>query len=119
MTIWAGKRSNTEQINNGTATIISQLDYNDVGQLMTKHLGNNLQNISYAYNERGWMKTATDPLFAMQLNYNDGSTPQYNGNISNQYWGTPGNLANSYTYSYDNLNRLIAGIASTGNNEAG
>jgi len=55
-----------------------------------------LQDIGYTYNERGWLKTSTAALFALQLNYNDGTVPQYNGNISNQLWGTPGNLNNSY-----------------------
>ncbi len=112
------KRQTTEQINSGAVTTISQTDYNDISQLTNKHLGNNLQNISYAYNERGWLKISTAPLFAMQLNYNDGTTPQYNGNIANQLWGAPGNLANSYTYSYDNLNRLTSGTSTTGNNES-
>jgi len=106
-----------------TALLLSQADYNEVGQLMTKHLHSTnsgtsyLQNISYAYNERGWLKTSSAPLFALQLNYNDGTTPQYNGNISNQLWGTPGSLTKNYAYKYDNLNRLVSGIASTGNTE--
>ncbi|WP_255695484.1 hypothetical protein [Pedobacter sp. MC2016-14] len=27
------------------------------------------------------------------VEYNDGTTPQYNGNIANQLWGIPGNLS--------------------------
>ncbi len=112
-----------EQINTGTNVLLSQTDYNELGQPKTKHLhstnngGSFLQDETYAYNERGWLKTSSAPLFAMQLNYNDGTTPQYNGNISNQLWGTPGSLSNSYTYSYDYLNRLTAGTGSTSNTE--
>ncbi|NQX43439.1 RHS repeat-associated core domain-containing protein [Pedobacter steynii] len=66
-----------------------------------------LQKIDYAYNERGWLKNSHSDLFSMQLNYNDGTTPQYNGNISNQLWGTGGTtLPNTFTYGYDKLNRL-------------
>jgi len=71
----------------------------------------------YAYNEWGWLTNSTAPLFAMQLKYNDGTRPQYNGNITNQNWGTPNSLSNGYTYSYDYLNRLRSGIATTNNTE--
>jgi len=121
-----GRKTQTwEQINTGTNVLLSQTDYNEIGQAKTKHLHSTnsgssfLQDENYTYNERGWLKTASAPLFAMQLNYNDGTTPQYNGNIANQYWGTPGSLSKSYTYSYDYLNRLTAGTASTGNSESG
>jgi RHS repeat-associated protein len=117
------RRQVFEQLNSGTNILLSQQDYNDIGQLLTKHLHSTdggstfLQAIGYAYNERGWLKTSSAPLFAIQLNYNDGTTPQYNGNIANQYWGTPGSLGNSYTYSYDKLNRLTAGVNNNGYTE--
>jgi RHS repeat-associated protein len=106
-----------------TPILLSLSDYNEIGQLLDKKLhssnsgGSFLQEMDYTYNERGWLKTSSAPLFAMQLNYNDGTTPQYNGNISNQLWGTPGSLTKNYAYRYDNLNRLVSGIASTGNTE--
>src|SRR5437588_12608715 len=34
-----------------------------------------------------------------------------------QYWGTPRNLNNHYSYNYDKLNRLGGGSSNTGNNE--
>ena len=117
-----------EQITNGTVTpttktLISQIDYNEIGQVQTKHLQsidsiNFIQNIAYAYNERGWTVTSTAPLFAMQLYYNTGTNKQYNGNIMYQYWGTPGSLTNSYTYFYDKLNRLLNGGSNTVNKES-
>ncbi|MBW4890149.1 RHS repeat-associated core domain-containing protein [Mucilaginibacter sp. HMF5004] len=120
------KRQSFENINStANATLISQVDLNETGQAYQKHLhstdngSNFLQDITYSYNERGWLKTANAPLFAMELKYNDGTTPQYNGNIANQNWGTPGSLTNSFTYSYDALNRLSSGIGNTGNIESG
>lgn len=123
------KLKNWEQVtslNNAptTRTLISQTDYNEVGQLITKHLHSTdsvsfLQNVAYTYNQRGWLLTSSAPLFAMQLYYNTGTSKQYNGNIAYQYWGTPGNLNNNYSYTYDNLSRLIIGTASTGNSETG
>ncbi|WP_443946593.1 RHS repeat-associated core domain-containing protein [Pedobacter sp. AW1-32] len=49
----------------------------------------------------------------MELKYQDGTMPSYNGNISNQYWGTGNTFPNVFTYTYDKLNRLTKG-ASTG-----
>jgi len=104
-------------------TILSQAIYNEVGQLKTKrlHSANNgasyLQDIGYTYNERGWLQQSSAPLFAMQLKYNNGTTPQFNGNITSQLWGTPGSLGKTYTYSYDKLNRLTAGISNEGYSE--
>ncbi|WP_419699083.1 DUF6443 domain-containing protein [Mucilaginibacter sp. NFX135] len=124
-----GRKTQTkEQINGGTTVLLNQTDYNEIGQLKTKHLHstNNgssfLQNISYAYNERGWLSQVNDPniapaadkLFSMALNYNTpvpahNVSSQYNGNISEQLYnkGTAG--LKYVTYNYDQLNRLIAG----------
>lgn len=84
-----------EQITNGgqtadTRTLISQMDYNETGQLWKKHLHstdsvNFRQDITYAYNERGWLKTNSSPLFAEELRYNTGATKYYNGNIAYQF----------------------------------
>ena len=92
--------------------------------VLAKHLHSTdstsfLQNIAYAYNERGWLLTSTAPLFALQLQYNLGTNKQYNGNIAYQYWGVPGNLNNNYTYTYDKLNRLTGGTSVDNNNETG
>ncbi|HAL82421.1 MAG TPA: hypothetical protein DCO83_09420 [Mucilaginibacter sp.] len=106
------------QITNGnlspdTKTLISQVDYNEIGQMLTKHLHSVdsvtfLQNIAYAYNERGWLLSSTAPLFSLQLQYNTGATKAYNGNIMSQSWTS--NASNgSFTYTYDVLNRLTSG----------
>jgi RHS repeat-associated protein len=119
-----------EQINNNNAIILlSQTDYNEIGQVKTKHLhstdngGSFLQNINYAYNERGWLRTSTTDgnLFNLDLRYNDqtSTTPQFNGNIANQFWITNGQAQKNYGYTYDALNRLTAGTSTTGNNESG
>ncbi|OKS84902.1 DUF6443 domain-containing protein [Mucilaginibacter polytrichastri] len=117
-----GRKTQThEQINGGTNVLLSQIDYNDIGQVMTKHLGNDLQKISYTYNERGWLRTVgtNGNLFSLDLRYDqpDGTTtvPQFNGNISQMGYlttkvATPG--IRTFTYTYDALNRLtIAGFA--------
>jgi RHS repeat-associated protein len=107
-----------EQINNGPNVLLSQVDYNEIGQVKTKHLHGAsgaapfMQDITYAYNERGWLKSSSSPLFAMQLTYNNGNTAPFNGNISNQTWQIQGGTSKSYSYSYDALNRLTSGIYS-------
>jgi RHS repeat-associated protein len=89
------------------------------GSTFNASIAGYLQTITYTYNERGWLQQNSAPLFAMQLKYNDGTTPQYNGNIANQLWGTPGSLTKNYAYSYDKLNRLTGGVSNEGYTEQG
>jgi len=130
------KLESWEQITNGsstpdTRTLISAIDYNEIGQMMTKNLNstdsvNFYQSIAYTYNERGWLLTSVAPLFEQQLEYNVNTvgglapTLQYNGNIVCQSWGT-GAVPNakSYLYLYDRLNRLVSGRSTDGNHEQG
>jgi RHS repeat-associated protein len=97
---------------NATEVLLSELEYNEIGQLIEKKLHNGLQTTTYAYNPRGWLKSQTSPQFSMELKYEDGTAPQYNGNIANQYWGASAPNLNSFTYTYDKLNRLLSGTAS-------
>ncbi len=114
----AGRKTRSyEQINSDAEVLLSELAYNEIGQLKSKMLHNGLQTVTYDYNSRGWMTGSSSALFAMQLKYNEGLVPQFNGNISEQHWGTPGNLTKNYSYSYDPINRLKAGISGTGNDE--
>ena len=118
-----------EQITNGTSTpttntMLSQMVYNEVGQVTCKKLHstdgvNFAQSIGYNYNERGWLLGSSAPLFSMQLQYNTGANKQYNGNIASQSWQTQGQTANTYSYTYDNLNRLTGGTSTDNYNETG
>jgi len=106
-----------EKINAGAEVVLSRLNYNEVGQVLKKELHSTdsgstfLQNTQYTYNERGWLKTGTSAQFSNRLKYEDGTSPQYNGNIANQDWGAAASLPNVYTYSYDRLNRLLSGTS--------
>lgn len=121
------KRSAWEQITNGnssptTKTLISKIDYNEIGQVRYKHLHsadsiNYLQDIIYYYNERGWLTSSSAPLFAMSLYYNTATNKGYNGNIMYQFWGVPGTYNHHYDYYYDKLNRFTSGVSADGNNE--
>ncbi|OXB15160.1 DUF6443 domain-containing protein [Flavobacterium reichenbachii] len=115
----------THQINGGAIELIADNTYDELGQLISKKVGNNIQNINYTYNIRGWLKDinnvnaltqGSDPkdLFAFKINYNLPTSaisdvkPLYNGNISETYWATNSDagIIRSYGYRYDNLNRL-------------
>jgi RHS repeat-associated protein len=111
-----GRKTKTYQkIGNSGSTqvLLSQLVYNEIGQLKDKQLNNGGNTISYTYNERGWLRTSNATGFTMELKYNNGTTPQYNGNIANQLWTSNGGGTNTFTYGYDALNRITTGNTGT------
>jgi hypothetical protein len=108
--------------------LIDSMQYNELGQLRAKYLGNNVDSLVYAYNIRGWLTginqnylagNATSNYFGMQLRYNSNSSVagsvsynplQYNGNIAGQVWKSAGDgVPREYDYCYDNANRLNKG----------
>jgi hypothetical protein len=101
-----------QSIDGQPEAVLSKLEYNEIGQLMNKKLHNELQTTSYAYNERGWLKSSSSGEFSMQLRYNEGPGAQYNGNISGQSYtnGTSGVFA----YGYDRLDRLVTSASGSG-----
>jgi len=101
------------KINNDAEVKLSENGYNEIGQLKRRALNDGLQQSNYAYNERGWLKTNTSSQFSFQLKYQDGNTPQYNGNISGQAWGGSTPAGNSFAYDYDKLDRLLSGANSS------
>lgn len=121
-----GRLLKIRQEANDTTVVLSEMEYNDLGQLDEKKLhvsgSTALQTINYEYNIRGWLTSINDPtdlsgdLFGMDLCYNDitrvsGLTTlaQYNGNISGTRWKSEGDsYIKGYGYSYDGLNRLTS-----------
>ncbi|MGY4537394.1 RHS repeat-associated protein [Mucilaginibacter sp. UYNi724] len=115
---------------------LSQLEYNEIGQVRSKKLhsvngGSSwLQNIDYRYNPRGWpvsinnagliadggvTNSDTNDQFGLELSYENTTTgkPQYNGSISAVKWkaGPVNGTAQPqlrYDYNYDAINRLTA-----------
>jgi RHS repeat-associated protein len=113
---------------------ITQNAYNEVGQVKEKRLHkgttntNYLQSIDYSYNIRGWLTGINNAdnissiqsgdtlkdLYAERLNYNISETGwsgtlQYNGNIASMVWNSDGKSKRGYSFTYDGLNRLLAG----------
>ncbi|MCF6168796.1 DUF6443 domain-containing protein [Lutibacter sp.] len=128
-------KQQSQVINNSTVNkeTIVENTYDELGQLISKGVGGlsslatRLQSVNYTYNIRGWLKQINDPtsldndLFGFKIGYTDGTTPLFNGNISNTQWNTQSaitgsnNISYNYNYSYDALNRITSGIDNTGN----
>ncbi|HEY4291341.1 MAG TPA: DUF6443 domain-containing protein [Puia sp.] len=110
----------------GAATdqLVSNMQYNELGQLLTKNLGTELESIENEYNLRGWLTGinksylagTSSHYFGMELAYDKntsatGSTSFtntiFNGNIAGIVWKSAGDGVNrKYEFSYDNANRL-------------
>ena len=111
------------KINVGTEMLLAKNNYDELGQLIRKEVGgqdvtgaNSYQKVDYKYNIRGWLKEINEvedlqtdnDLFAFKIQYNEGATPLFNGNISETQWKSASdNIYRKYEYSYDNLNRLL------------
>lgn len=118
-----GRKINTwEKINTGTNILLSASTYNEVGQLYKKGLHSEnsgstyLLEVTNLYNARGWVTAATSStgLFNYSLAYNDaaaGVSKQYNGNISQMVYTKTGASNATFTYSYDQLNRLKSALS--------
>lgn len=128
----AGRLNSIEQQVDGEtqSTPVASLQYNELGQLTRKTLGQEplLQNVDYAYNTRGWLthiNDATlsddDDLFGLELCYNQGFTngyAQYNGNLTGQKWRSrTDRVERAYGYVYDFANRLLQGDFVARNNQ--
>lgn len=111
-------KKHTHKINNEPVQTLSTVFYNELSQIRQKVLGSNGQQVDMEYNIRGWLKTINDKnlsspsdVFGMELFYEDGQTPLYNGNISGMAWQHRNNATlqgiNSYNYFYDGVDRLI------------
>ena len=99
-----------------TVTLVDNV-YDELGrpQSKTPH-GLEANRQTYTYNIRDWL-TGIGGKFTQTLQYNDGATPCYNGNISGMTWKA-GNetTTHSYKFTYDNLNRMLNAIYSDGTN---
>src|SRR5690606_31831953 len=73
-------QQHTHQVNAGTVETLSHNEYNELGQLKIKKVGNSpttpLQEVNYRYNIRGWLTDINNidnlgsDLFAFKINYN-------------------------------------------------
>jgi RHS repeat-associated protein len=102
------------QIDNDPEVILSELVYDELGRATQKKLLDKgegfIQQVTYKYNIRNWLKYISSPAFTQTLYYNEsfgGNTPSYNGNISAMTWDMYYNYEyHRYNFTYDGLNRL-------------
>lgn len=114
-------------LNDNNPIQLSENSYNELGEVVEKNLHSTnfsafTQNVDYTYNIRGWLTGINDPedlstdgdLFGMKLFYNEQIPDMthevnFNGNISGTTWQRHDTYAlQSYSFLYDNLNRLIS-----------
>ncbi|HEX3934893.1 MAG TPA: hypothetical protein VHW43_09470, partial [Puia sp.] len=106
--------------------LIDSLQYNELGQLVAKYLGNSVDSLIYTYNIRGWLTGinksyvagTANHFFGMEIGYNSTSSvasgntylnPELNGNIEGIVWKGAGSGTNrKYDFSYDPASRLTA-----------
>ncbi|UOU98994.1 RHS repeat-associated core domain-containing protein [Chryseobacterium daecheongense] len=110
------------QVNNLTEELLADYTYNELGQVTSKKVGNNLQNVEYTYNTRGWVTKMNDPanlgnkLFGYELKFGSTSNASvaqanYNGNITEMSWKSANDgILKRYSYQYDGYNRLTSAI---------
>ncbi|MFN8288971.1 MAG: DUF6443 domain-containing protein [Chitinophagaceae bacterium] len=115
----------------GSWTTMSETEYDALGQLKKKKLGNApLETLNYEYNIRGWMlgmnrsfvkdTTSTANWFGFDLGYDKTSftvngtslsyaSAQYNGNINGMLWRSTGDdYLRKYDFTYDAANRFLS-----------
>jgi RHS repeat-associated protein len=99
------------QVDDKPEELLSENTYNELSQITSKKVGNNLQSIDYTYNIRGWLTEVNKSqmgladlggkLFSYAIRYNKKNgidnpdpaqfsgknvTPKYNGNITEVDW---------------------------------
>ncbi|APD07415.1 hypothetical protein UJ101_01908 [Flavobacteriaceae bacterium UJ101] len=119
-------KTEQQDTGNGVKITLAENSYDELGQLQSKKVGNNLQEVDYKYNIRGWLTDINNvdklekDLFSFKIHYENVQTPDhvvsgikplYNGNISETFWKTAnsGNTQRGYAYNYDVLNRIKNG----------
>lgn len=109
------------QVNSNPEILMAEYAYNELGQVANKKVGNNLQQVDYTYNIRGWLTKINNPhqlntdLFGYEMDFSGSSDPlvstgNFNGNITEVTWKSAAdNVLKRYIYQYDGYNRLVKG----------
>ena len=98
----------TITLNGGTPATVTYT-YNELGQLVTKKLGN-ASTVNSLYNIQGWLVSQSSPKFSLALDYF--SSGRRDGNITKLSWGQGAVTDQYYTLNYDKFGRMTAGIHS-------
>lgn len=106
------KKHYHEVMGKSPITLLSENFYDELGKLDHKQVGNNIQDINYKYNSRGWLTSVNNPeniatmgsdIFGYRIRYNEPIAglqipnvnftnlkvmPKYNGNIAEVEWNS-------------------------------
>ncbi|GHU89921.1 hypothetical protein FACS1894155_07600 [Bacteroidia bacterium] len=101
----------THQINGGTTKTIAAIGYDELGRMTSKNTGQ-IENVTFEYNIRGWLRKIEGNKFSENIRYTThphyGAVSNFNGNISAISWIDPLQTGTKgFTYHYDDLNRLL------------
>ena len=96
--------------------LVSGLGYGETGRVTRLSRGSDRSlATSYSYNIRGWQTFSGNSFFQESTGYESGpGTPRYGGCASSSVWHQEGDntggkaSARGYTYSYDNIGRLVS-----------
>ena len=110
----------THQLNNGTAVVLNENEYNELCLLKEKKFHNGTNTATYDYNIRGWLTAIRGNKFTQEVHYTDGKgTPSYTGNISSMLWKAGNEQTfRGYCYTYDLVNRMTDAVYGEGTNLA-
>ena len=126
MTYDAGLRLKSvwKNVDNGGYRLIDSLQYDELGLLRVKYLGNGIDSMVYDHNIRGWLTGinrqyvggGNNHFFGLELNYDktasavagsNYTTAQYDGSLAGMTWKTRGDSTKrKYDFTYDNVSRL-------------
>ncbi len=95
------------RLNGDEEVLLTSNSYNRLGLIDTQTTGG-ISTATYSYDIEGRITEITSPHFSQELHYYTGSSPCYNGNISQIDWDNGAGQTQSYRYSYDTLNRLTS-----------
>lgn len=110
--------------NQSSDQLIDSIQYNELGQMRAKYLGNTVDSLVYDYNIRGWLTGINKKYvggssvnyFGQELSYDSAASitgtnyasRQFNGNIAGEIWRGGGDgIKRKYDFYYDNVSRLI------------
>ncbi len=82
----------THQLNGGAVKTLSALTYDELGRMLAKNTGQ-IENATYEYNIRGWLRKIDGSKFSQELRDTThpyyGSISFFNGNITTLFWKDP------------------------------
>lgn len=104
------------------STCVSQITYNNLGQIQSEMRPEISDAVSYEYDLHGWTKSIDSDYFKERLHYADGSDTGYfcyNGDISSQLWMNADTAVwRGYKFKYDDRDMLYQSSYGEGENLA-